>query len=67
MASKKVKVKEYTVRSHEREIHTRTFKFLCSHCHEACQRTTYATACPKYGNQCGGVKKKCLRFLSEQK
>ena len=65
MPSKKIQVKEYTVRAHEREIHTRRFKFLCSFCHEPCSRETYATTCPKYGNQCGGVKQKCPRFDSK--
>ena len=67
MASKKIQVKEYTVRAHEREIHTRTFKLVCSFCNEACERETYATSCPKYGDQCNSVKKKCKRFLKEQK
>ena len=62
MPSKKVKVKEHTVRAHEREIHTRKFKLVCSYCYDPCERTTYATACPKYGNQCGGVKQKCPRY-----
>ncbi len=67
MASKKIQVKEYTVRAHEREIYTRIFKFVCSFCNEACERETYATSCPKYGDHCKGNKKKCKRFKKEQK
>ena len=67
MPSKKIKVKEYTVRAHEREIYTRTFKLVCSHCYDPCERTTYATTCPKYGNQCNDNKKKCKRFKKQQK
>lgn len=67
MPSKKIHVREYTVRAHDRTIHTRTFKFICSFCNETCERETYATACPKYGNQCGGAYRKCLRFQDELK
>ncbi|ACK68408.1 hypothetical protein PCC8801_4495 (plasmid) [Rippkaea orientalis PCC 8801] len=67
MPRKKVYVREYTVRAHEREISTRVFKLVCSFCHDSCERETYATTCPKYGEQCKGVKKKCKRFAKEQK
>ena len=67
MPSKKVHVREYTVRAHDRTIHTRVYKLVCSFCLSECERETYATACPKYGNQCGGVVKKCKRFAQEQK
>jgi len=65
MPSKKIRVREYTVRAHERTIHTRKFKFICSFCNETCERETYATACPMYGNACDGVKGKCLRLRSQ--
>jgi hypothetical protein len=63
MPSKKVYVREYTVRAHKRVIHTRTYQLVCEFCHDDCERETYATTCPKYGNQCGGVTRKCKRFL----
>ncbi|WP_071819378.1 hypothetical protein [Gloeothece citriformis] len=62
MPSKKVYVKEYTIKAHYRTIHTRIFQLVCSFCHDACERETYATTCPKYGNQCNGVASKCLRL-----
>ncbi|MDV3002688.1 MAG: hypothetical protein N5P05_004343 (plasmid) [Chroococcopsis gigantea SAG 12.99] len=65
MPSKKIKVREYTVRAHERIIHTRTFKLVCSFCDAECERETYATACPQYGNKCGGIKSKCLREIDK--
>ncbi|WP_013334887.1 hypothetical protein [Gloeothece verrucosa] len=61
MPSKKVFVKEYTIRAHYRTIHTRVFHLICSHCHDAVKRETYANSCPKYGNQCNGVAAKCKR------
>ncbi|PSF30603.1 hypothetical protein C7H19_23575 [Aphanothece hegewaldii CCALA 016] len=67
MASKKIQVRSYTVKAHDRLIHTRSFKFICSFCNATCSRETYATACPKYGNECDGVKSKCLRKKTEQK
>ena len=65
MPSKKVHVGEYTVRAHTRTIHTRVYKLVCSFCHDPCERETYATTCPKYGNKCGSVAKKCKRLLKE--
>jgi Zn finger protein HypA/HybF involved in hydrogenase expression len=61
MPSKKVYVRQYTVKAHTRDIHTRVYKFICQHCRAAVERETYATCCPKYGNECNGVEKKCLR------
>ncbi len=66
MAQKTIRVKEYTVRAHERTIRTRVFKLICSHCNEACERETFATTCPKYGDQCHGVKSKCHRFEAKE-
>lgn len=62
MASKKIRVKEYTVRAHERTMRTRVFKFVCHHCLDSVERETYAVSCPKYGNQCNGVERKCKRL-----
>ncbi len=62
MPSKKIRVKEYTVRAHSRTIQTRVFKFVCHHCLESVERETYAVSCPKYGNQCNGVVRNCLLF-----
>nr|WP_013334998.1 hypothetical protein [Gloeothece verrucosa]ADN18252.1 hypothetical protein Cyan7822_6473 [Gloeothece verrucosa PCC 7822] len=62
MPSKKIRVNEYTVKSHYRTIHTRVFHLICSYCHDAVERESYATSCPKYGNQCNGVAGKCKRF-----
>ncbi|NJL82105.1 MAG: hypothetical protein HC890_02385 [Chloroflexaceae bacterium] len=65
MESKKIHVKEYTVKAHERTIYTREFKFICSFCNESVTRVTYATSCPKYGLACKGVKSRCQRFKGE--
>lgn len=64
MPSKKIHVKEYVVRAHDRTIHTRIYKFVCSYCQETTERETYATCCPKYGNKCNGVASKCNRVKS---
>jgi len=61
MPSKQVRIREYTVRAHTRAIQTRIFKFICQYCRAAVERETYATCCPKYGNQCNGIESKCLR------
>ena len=62
MPSKKVHVKSYRVKAHDRTIHTRVYKFVCVGCDQKVERETYATACPAYGNKCKGVKAKCNRF-----
>jgi hypothetical protein len=62
MESKKIQVREYTVRAHTRTIHTREYQLICQFCYEEAERESYATCCPKYGNKCGGVEKKCKRF-----
>ncbi|WP_317111447.1 hypothetical protein [Chroococcidiopsis sp. SAG 2025] len=51
MPSKKVSVKEYTVRAHERTIHTRLYKFICQQCSQPTQRETYGST-PLYGESC---------------
>lgn len=66
MKKKKVKVKEYTVRAHVRVIHTRKYQLICQFCHEEAERETFATNCPKYGNKCNGIEKKCKRFAKKK-
>ena len=34
MPSKTIDVREYTVRAHKREIHTRVFNFVCKQCEQ---------------------------------
>ncbi|PSB46815.1 hypothetical protein C7B80_11595 [Cyanosarcina cf. burmensis CCALA 770] len=51
MPSKRVFVKEYTVRAHERTIHTRLFKFICQQCGQPTERETYG-ARPLYCETC---------------
>lgn len=41
MSSKKVFVREYTVRAHERVIHTRRYKFICRQCSKPTERENY--------------------------
>ncbi|MDJ0725984.1 MAG: hypothetical protein QNJ38_12800 [Prochloraceae cyanobacterium] len=41
MPSKQIYVKPYQV--NWRTLHTRTFKFICAHCDQKSERTTYAT------------------------
>lgn len=41
MASKYVQVREYTVRAHKRQIHSRVFKFICKQCATATERETF--------------------------
>ncbi|MEO0686166.1 MAG: hypothetical protein AAFY76_14305 [Cyanobacteria bacterium J06649_11] len=61
MPSKKIHVREYNVKAHDRIIHTRIYNFICQYCREISERETYATGCPKYGEKCNGVASKCLR------
>ncbi|MDJ0719915.1 MAG: hypothetical protein QNJ54_37800 [Prochloraceae cyanobacterium] len=58
MPSKQIYVKPYQVKGHWRTLHTRTFKFICAHCDQESQRTTYATTCPKYCDECKNLKQK---------
>ncbi|OWY63827.1 hypothetical protein B7486_50755 [cyanobacterium TDX16] len=51
MPSKKVFVKEYKVRAHERTIHTRLYKFICLSCSQPTERETYG-ARPLYCESC---------------
>ncbi|MDV2997974.1 MAG: hypothetical protein N4J56_007679 [Chroococcidiopsis sp. SAG 2025] len=51
MPSKKVFVREYTVRAHNRTIHTRLYKFLCQQCSQPTERETYGPR-PLYCESC---------------
>ncbi|MBD2168130.1 hypothetical protein H6G64_07175 [Calothrix sp. FACHB-156] len=51
MASKLISVREYTVRAHKREIHTRVFNFICKQCNETTNRETYGPR-PLYCERC---------------
>jgi len=51
MASKLIDVREYTVRAHKRQIHTRIFNFVCKECNEATKRETFG-ARPLYCERC---------------
>jgi Zn finger protein HypA/HybF involved in hydrogenase expression len=51
MPSKKVHVREYTVKAHEQVIHTRLYKFICKQCNKDVERETYGPR-PLYCEQC---------------
>lgn len=51
MPSKKVFVREYTVRAHERVIHTRLYKFICASCRQPTERESYGPR-PLYCLEC---------------
>ncbi|MDZ7962218.1 MAG: hypothetical protein RMY34_30835 [Aulosira sp. DedQUE10] len=51
MASKLIDVREYTVRAHKREIHTRVFHFICKQCNETTKRETFGPR-PLYCESC---------------
>ncbi|MUL36268.1 hypothetical protein [Gloeocapsopsis dulcis] len=51
MPSKQVHVREYTVRAHERVIHTRLYKFICKQCNKDVERETYGPR-PLYCDRC---------------
>ncbi|AFY54548.1 hypothetical protein Riv7116_2011 [Rivularia sp. PCC 7116] len=51
MASKTINVREYTVRAHKREIHTRVFSFVCKECNKPTERETYGPR-PLYCEKC---------------
>ncbi|MBW4565970.1 MAG: hypothetical protein KME32_33815 [Mojavia pulchra JT2-VF2] len=51
MPSKVIDVKEYTVRAHKREIHTRVFNFICKQCEQSAQRETFGPR-PLYCEKC---------------
>ncbi|MBD2568837.1 hypothetical protein [Anabaena lutea] len=41
MATKTIDVREYTVRAHKRQIHTRIFNFVCKECDQPTKRETF--------------------------
>ncbi|NET02754.1 MAG: hypothetical protein F6K62_13995 [Sphaerospermopsis sp. SIO1G2] len=51
MATKTIHVKEYTVRAHTRQIHTRVFHFVCKKCNEPTTRETFGPR-PLYCESC---------------
>jgi hypothetical protein len=51
MATKTIHVKEYTVRAHERTIHTRVFNFVCKQCDQPTKRETFGPR-PLYCESC---------------
>ncbi|MHC5777963.1 MAG: hypothetical protein ACYT04_77065 [Nostoc sp.] len=51
MPSKIIEVREYTVKAHKREIHTRTFNFVCKQCQQPTQRETFGLR-PLYCESC---------------
>ncbi len=62
MPSKKVHVRSYRVKAHDRTLHTRVYKFICAACNQKVERETYATVCPTYCNKCKGSKAKRNRL-----
>lgn len=51
MATKTIDVREYTVRAHKRQIHTRVFHFVCKQCNQATKRETFGPR-PLYCESC---------------
>ncbi|WP_353931557.1 hypothetical protein WJM97_02935 [Okeanomitos corallinicola TIOX110] len=51
MATKIIDVREYTVRAHKRQIHTRIFNFVCKECNQATKRETFGPR-PLYCESC---------------
>ena len=51
MPSKKVSVREYTVRAHERVIHSRHYKFVCAECNQPTERESFGPR-PMYCSGC---------------
>ncbi len=51
MPSKRVNVREYTVRAHERVIHLRVYKFICKECNQPTERESYGPR-PLYCDGC---------------
>ncbi|MBG1269671.1 hypothetical protein [Nostoc sp. WHI] len=51
MASKLIDVREYIVKAHKRQIHTRVFNFVCKECNEATKRETFGPR-PLYCERC---------------
>lgn len=51
MPSKKVSVREYTVRAHERTIYARRYLFVCKQCNQSSERESYGPR-PLYCETC---------------
>lgn len=51
MATKKVRVREYTVRAHVRVIKTRVYMFICQQCNKDTERESYGPR-PLYCERC---------------
>lgn len=51
MATKTINVREYTVRAHQRVIHTRVFNFVCKQCNQPTNRETFGPR-PLYCESC---------------
>ena len=51
MLSKKVHVRAYTVKAHERVIRTRIYKFICEKCDQVTTRESYGPM-PMYCESC---------------
>ncbi|EFA70559.1 hypothetical protein CEP10_17755 [Cylindrospermopsis raciborskii S07] len=51
MATKIIQVREYTVRAHQRQIHTRIFNFVCKECNQTTKRETFGPR-PLYCETC---------------
>ncbi|MBW4637878.1 MAG: hypothetical protein KME05_06520 [Gloeocapsa sp. UFS-A4-WI-NPMV-4B04] len=51
MPSKKVHVRAYTVKAHERVIQTRVYKFICEKCNQVTTRESYGPM-PMYCESC---------------
>lgn len=51
MPSKKISVRQYTVRAHDRVIHTRLYKFICQQCNSSTERESYGPR-PLYCEVC---------------
>ncbi|HLO86799.1 MAG TPA: hypothetical protein VK203_17605 [Nostocaceae cyanobacterium] len=51
MATKTIHVREYTVRAHQRQIHTRVFNFVCKQCDQPTKRETFGPR-PLYCESC---------------
>ncbi|HLP90457.1 MAG TPA: hypothetical protein VK184_17960 [Nostocaceae cyanobacterium] len=51
MATKTIHVREYTVRAHQRVIHTRVFNFVCKQCNQPTNRETFGPR-PLYCESC---------------
>jgi hypothetical protein len=77
MATKTIDVREYTVRAHKRQIHTRVFNFVCKECNQAPKQDTfgprplYCESCrppqpPKRSSQeLGKVKPRAMNYKSD--